>query len=67
MNRHRSSRQRYLSFVKDYKERRLDEKAEGESNASDTGGKARGKRRANLREYLRWLRPHRWAAGRARG
>ena len=63
MTRHHSSRQRYLSFVKDYKERRLDEKAEAESKAPETGSKTRGTQRANLRQYLRWLRPHRWAAG----
>jgi ATP-binding cassette subfamily B protein len=64
MNRLRSSRQRYLSFVKDYRQRRLDDAAEagappaGPESPSQPGGK----RREYLREYLRWLWPHRYAA-----
>jgi len=74
-DRRHSSRQRYLGFVQDYKDRRLDEvrEAELEKNRDDTaasanGAKAsasgrtdRGIRRERLREYLRWLRPHRYA------
>src|SRR5688500_15230148 len=69
----RSSRQRYLRFVEDYKKRRLDEAAEtekqkaledpakpGEDVASPP--RERGKRREYMREYLRWLWPHRYAA-----
>jgi len=68
-----SSRQRYRTFVHDYKHRRLDELAEtGEEKPrvadSTTPGenpqvepKGRGKRREYLREYLRWLWPHRFA------
>src|SRR6267142_4193394 len=71
--RHGSSRQRYRVFVHDYKHRRLDELAEtGEEKPrvadSTTPGenpqvepKGRGKRREYLREYLRWLWPHRFA------
>jgi ATP-binding cassette subfamily B protein/subfamily B ATP-binding cassette protein MsbA len=74
----RSSRQRYRAFVEDYKHGRLDDSAEdngdkksgngaaaqgGASNQSDTGGKRSGKRREYLREYMRWLWPHRYAVG----
>ncbi len=52
MNRPRSSRQRYLSFVEDYRKRRLD----------DPAGQKSGKAREYIGEYLRWLRPHRYAA-----
>ena len=60
----RSSRRRYRAFVDDYKRRRLDDEnaagAEGK-NASPSGlaGLRHGKRREYLRDYLRWLRPHR--------
>ena len=70
----RSSRRRYLGFVEDYRRRRLDDSEEGESQKpSDDLGKGgdgqspeskrerRGKRREYLREYSRWLWPHRYA------
>jgi len=74
----RSSRQRYRSFVEDYKLGRLDEKlderrdgkrpeepeprVEEEAPAPSPWWRLRrGKRREYLREYLRWLRPHRAA------
>ena len=57
-----SSRRRYKDFVRDYRLRRLDdpadEKPAGGDGAAPRGG---GKRREHLREYLRWLRPHRSA------
>lgn len=53
----RSSRQRYRGFLKDYKQRRLDDSADGESQPLE-----RGKRRKYLRDYLHWLRPYRYAA-----
>ena len=72
----RSSRQRYRKFVDDYKHRRLDESTEedqkragdaarpGENGeAPPTERPAPSKRREYLREYLRWLRPHRYAVG----
>jgi ATP-binding cassette subfamily B protein len=74
----RSSRQRYLAFVQDYKRRRLDDTTDadkdqkqiGEPAGTDDGavasapeGRDRGKRRERLREYLRWLRPHRYSVG----
>jgi ATP-binding cassette subfamily B protein len=63
----RSSRQRYRGFVEDYKHRRLDDSIT--SSNSSNNGKApdaaatarRGKRRQYVREYLRWLRPYRYA------
>jgi ATP-binding cassette subfamily B protein len=75
----RSSRQRYRGFVEEYKHRRLDDEStqsgdggrrsgdgakEGD-NASAPASRLLGgaKRRQYLREYLRWLRPHRYAVG----
>ena len=55
MNRPHSSRQRYRSFVQDYKQRRLDDIADGDGARQP---RKRKKRREYLREYLRWLRPH---------
>src|SRR5512143_1010494 len=72
-DRRRSSRQRYLAFVQDYKHRRLDDATEagkekqiGEPSgdgvtSSAPDSKDRGKRRERLREYLRWLLPYRYA------
>jgi ATP-binding cassette subfamily B protein/subfamily B ATP-binding cassette protein MsbA len=57
-----TSRQRYRRFVEDYRHRRLDEltdKARGLRPSAEGDGQHRGKRRELLREYLRWLRPHR--------
>ena len=57
--RFRSSRQRYLSFVQDYRKNRLDDAA----TPAESKGKPGGSRREYLREYLRWLWPHRFAVG----
>ena len=59
----RSSRQRYRRFLQDYKEKRLDALADAEENgaAADAPRAEPGKRREYLRDYLRWLWPHRWA------
>jgi ATP-binding cassette, subfamily B, bacterial len=72
----RSSRERYRTFVKEYKERRLDdikenlederkstdpENAKPNSSALESLGLAAGKRREYLREYVRWLWPHRYS------
>jgi ATP-binding cassette subfamily B protein len=62
----RSSRQRYRGFVEDYKHRRLDDglgpTSSGNGRTPDAGAaERRGKRRAYVREYLRWLKPHRYA------
>jgi ATP-binding cassette, subfamily B, bacterial len=73
----RSSRSRYRRFVEDYLHRRLDDLEEGSENGApsskaDAGkgdnppqskGERRTKRREYMREYLRWLRPHRYAVG----
>src|SRR5438034_3653832 len=74
----RSSRHRYRRFVQDYKRRRLDDSEEADDNqkrrddsakagedtsASETKRALRVKRREHVREYLRWLRPHRYAVG----
>jgi len=52
----RSSRRRYAQFVDDYRHRRLDETG----TARESGGAKTPspKRREYLREYLRWLAPH---------
>src|SRR5512145_1627745 len=73
----RSSRQRYKHFVRDYRDRRLDDRtdeASGKTSIDDGAKKDSeseeakpallgGKRREYLREYLRWLWPHRYGVG----
>jgi ATP-binding cassette subfamily B protein/subfamily B ATP-binding cassette protein MsbA len=63
--RNRSSRQRYRTFVRDYKQRRLDNPPSAGKDESDPEPRQqqRRKRRESLRDYLRWLRPHRFAIG----
>jgi ATP-binding cassette subfamily B protein len=64
MKRPRSSRQRYRAFVDDYRRRRLDESdLDKKEESAKAPQEARQKRRRYLREYLRWLRPHRYAVG----
>lgn len=72
MNRPHSSRQRYQVFVEDYHQRRLDERADADKpeTSSDNGAATAttpaarsSKRREYLREYFRWLWPHRYAVG----
>ena len=59
----RSSRQRYKAFVEDYRHKRLDDKTEAtdKSPAPDARGLPRARRREYLREYGRWLWPHRYS------
>ena len=59
----RSSRQRYLRFLKDYKERKLDDALEPEEATTPPEDKrpAPAQRREYMRDYLRWLWPHRYA------
>jgi ATP-binding cassette subfamily B protein/subfamily B ATP-binding cassette protein MsbA len=60
----RSSRERYRRFRDDYKHRRLDDEPKASGDASppaESPRPGRGKRREYLREYLRWLWPHRYA------
>ncbi|HZM96366.1 MAG TPA: ABC transporter ATP-binding protein [Vicinamibacterales bacterium] len=71
----RTSRQRYLRFVQDYKQGRLDDQldaAKGLKSSDDPQQSLEGRqswkpaawlvgqRRQYLREYLRWLWPHRY-------
>jgi ATP-binding cassette subfamily B protein/subfamily B ATP-binding cassette protein MsbA len=57
-----SSRERYRTFVDDYKHRRLrdGEPAKADDQGAQSGLPGGGKRREYLREYLRWLWPHRF-------
>jgi ATP-binding cassette subfamily B protein/subfamily B ATP-binding cassette protein MsbA len=60
----RSSRRRYQAFVDAYRAKRLDDPSDPSPAAPDPPADAphtRPPRRATLREYLRWLRPHRWS------
>src|SRR5688572_24842441 len=71
----RSSRQRYKGFVEDYRHKRLDDRTEAgqispapatsistsTSTSTSSRGWPRGKRREYLREYARWLWPHRYS------
>jgi ATP-binding cassette, subfamily B, bacterial len=58
----RPSRHRYHDFRRDYRQQQLDDAAEsGSRPETDSPDRRRGKRREYVREYLRWLRPHRFA------
>jgi ATP-binding cassette, subfamily B, bacterial len=63
-----SSRQRYRGFVEDYQHKRLDEETDKRDELltaaapSDTRP-VKTSRREYLRDYMRWLRPHRSAVG----
>jgi ATP-binding cassette subfamily B protein len=71
MSHPRSSHDRYRDFVKSYHAGKLDEdadKAAGRKpeetpkaggNDADAAQAKKGKRRQHLREYVRWLKPHR--------
>ena len=71
----RSSRQRYRGFLDDYRQRRLDEALElgAQPRRTDDApppatpgieeAARKGKRREYMREYLRWLWPHRLPVG----
>ena len=61
MTRPRSSRRRFLQFVDDYRHQRLDAKDDAPRKGEPAGGRDPGKRREYLKDYLRWLWPHRWA------
>ena len=58
----RFSRQRYRGFVHDYRHHRLEDAQEG-TPAAASGPLIGGKRREYLRDYLRWLWPHRFELG----
>jgi ATP-binding cassette subfamily B protein len=59
----RSSRRRYQDFVRDYKAKRLDEATEADESPKPADEKPAPprKRREYIRDYLRWLTPHRGA------
>jgi ATP-binding cassette, subfamily B, bacterial len=59
----RFSRQRYRDFVRDYQTRKLDERVDALEGVArrQSAQPDRVRRREYLREYLRWLRPHRLA------
>ena len=61
MSRPSASRQRYRTFVQDYKQHRLDDSTAsgGKPEPPLPKGFPTGKRREYLRDYLRWLKPHR--------
>ena len=78
MNRLRSSRHRYRRFVQDYKLQRLDDseengerrkrpddpaKASEDAQTPESRRERKTRRRKYVREYLRWLKPHRSAVG----
>src|SRR6188508_2629265 len=68
MSRAESSRRRYRTFVKAYRDRTLEDPADGEKKPKASGtpeekAKAAGKRREYLRDYINWLWPHRFAIG----
>jgi ATP-binding cassette subfamily B protein/subfamily B ATP-binding cassette protein MsbA len=58
MKRSASSRERYRRFLRDYKARKL-EAAAAEPSAEP--GPEPGRRREYLRDYIGWLKPHRYA------
>jgi ATP-binding cassette, subfamily B, bacterial len=70
----RTSRERYRGFVEDYRLRRLDERTEaagaksgpasdGVKPPAEAAREKKARRRAYVREYLRWLRPYRVEIG----
>src|SRR5262245_58712437 len=59
----RSSRAQYRAFVEDYKKKRLDDVIEARDKTpeqTDAPPKKKAPRRY-IREYLAWLKPHRYA------
>ncbi|HVX87578.1 MAG TPA: ABC transporter ATP-binding protein [Gemmatimonadales bacterium] len=56
----RSSRQRYQKFVGAYRDGTLDQQIEAEREGSGPK-RDKGKRKEYLKDYLKWLWPHRWA------
>ena len=64
MSHPRSSRQRYQGFVGDYHARKLDDAVEpGKKAVPEPARPDKPKRRQYLRDYVRWLWPHRVAIG----
>ena len=64
MSHPRSSRQRYHGFVRDYQARKLDDAVEpGKASVPEAARPDKPRRRQYLRDYVRWLWPHRVAIG----
>ena len=61
MSRRHPSRERYRTFVEDYKHGRLQDPADLSPDARPSKPLVSGRRREYLRDYLRWLWPHRYA------
>ena len=61
MSRRHPSRERYRTFVEDYKHGRLQDPADLSPDAQPSKPLVSGRRREYLRDYLRWLWPHRYA------
>jgi ATP-binding cassette subfamily B protein/subfamily B ATP-binding cassette protein MsbA len=68
MSKIRSSRERFRTFIEKYRKRQLDDEVEsgkGVTSEKEETPKPKktlgGKRREYIRDYLRWLRPHRSA------
>jgi len=61
MPRPRSSRRRYLQFVDDYRAQRLDAEKDSTRPKAAGGPAGNSRRREYLKDYLRWLWPHRYA------
>jgi ATP-binding cassette subfamily B protein/subfamily B ATP-binding cassette protein MsbA len=59
----RTSRQRYRTFVRDYKQGHLDNPPAAGNDEPVPEPRQRRKRRESLGDYLRWIRPHRFAVG----
>ncbi len=66
MSQLRSSRERYRTFLEDFRRQRLDDETDAGNGASPSSaapakpqGPWSGRRREYIRDYLRWLRPHR--------
>ncbi len=56
----RSSRASFRQFLADYRAHRLDERVEAAGGGTNAAKTKPGARRQYMREYLRWLTPHRW-------
>jgi ATP-binding cassette subfamily B protein/subfamily B ATP-binding cassette protein MsbA len=56
----RSSRQRYQNFVGEYRAGTLDQRIDAEKEGAGPKREP-GKRKEYLKDYLKWLWPHRWA------
>jgi ATP-binding cassette, subfamily B, bacterial len=58
-----SSRRRYGEFVRDYRDRRLDQATEARSEGARDQDEKRASRRKFFRQYMTWLRPFTGSVG----